>query len=85
MVRRTHAALFGRMSECAPQHDRKPPVELGACFLRQCLQLTRRGERLRDPADADRERGMHARHRDVTAPDTRRAAGRTTGGLAAAY
>src|SRR5712692_8844809 len=49
-------ALFERLSNCAPQHDRKPLVELGACPLRQRIPLPCPGERVRERADADRER-----------------------------
>ena len=55
--------LLERLRARAPQYDRKPSVELGACLFRQVVALPGPCDRVREGADADRER----ERRDKTA------------------
>src|SRR5205807_2963744 len=48
-------SLFERLSDCPPQHDLKPLIELGACLLRQRIPLPCPCERVRECTDADRK------------------------------
>src|SRR5436190_8931631 len=43
------------LSDGATQHDGEPPVELGACVLREVVPLTYPGERVGEGADTNRE------------------------------